>query len=224
LVMGVKLKGIKFILKSFLTITILGLLIDLFAFLNPLTDQPILACLYGGIFQGIGIGLFVKYEFSSGGTELLGRIFARLFRISSVPICIALCDALIVISGAVAVHKAENMLYALIVIFVSAKVSELIMMGLDKSKLCFIITKKGMIISEKLTTSSPRGVTLLKGMGMYTHEGYDVLMTCIKNRQIQQLKQIVKSIDNDVFIIINDSVEVRGNGFSPFDEDKATKK
>ena len=53
---------------------------------------------------------------------------------------------------------------------------------------------------------------------MYTQKEHDVLLTCVKNGQLTQLKQIVKSIDNHAFIIINDSAEVRGQGFKSLNE------
>ena len=105
------------------------------------------------------------------------------------------------------------MLHALIVIFVVTKLSEMILVGLEKSKLCIIISDKGEEIAKTLIERSPRGVTMLEGEGMYTHTHRNVLLTCVKNPQLSQLKYIVKSIDPTAFIIINDSAEVRGQGF-----------
>ena len=109
------------------------------------------------------------------------------------------------------------MLYALIVVFVSMKVSEIIVVGIEKSKLCIIISDKGEEISKVLIDKSPRGITMLEGEGMYTQKQHKVLLTCVKDRQLSQLKQIVKSVDQSAFMIINESVEVRGKGFSKFD-------
>ena len=124
---------------------------------------------------------------------------------------------MIVLTGAIALNAADNILYALIVVFVITKVSEVILVGLDKSKLCIIICNKGKELSEVLIEKSPRGVTMMSGEGMYKHEDRDVLLTCVKNRQLTQLRQIVHSIDESAFVIINDSVEVRGKGFTSWD-------
>lgn len=110
------------------------------------------------------------------------------------------------------------MLYALIVVFVSTKASEIILVGLEKSKLCIIISDKGEEIAKTLLEKSPRGVTMLDGEGMYMHKQHNVLLTCVKNAQLTQLKQIVKEIDEHAFIIINDSVEVREQGFKDLNE------
>jgi uncharacterized membrane-anchored protein YitT (DUF2179 family) len=210
---GLKMQGWKFIVRSLITVATLGVITDLLAPIGAMTTDGVLASLYGGICQGIGIGLFVRYEFSSGGTELLARLFKRWFKILKIPVWVGVLDGIIVILGSIFTQNPNNMLYALIVIFVSTKVSEMILVGVEKSKLCIIITDKGQDISDELLRNSPRGVTMLDGEGMYTKRNRDVILTCVKNNQLTQLKQIVKGIDEHAFIIINDSVEVRGQGF-----------
>ncbi len=217
LLLGIKFCGWKFILKCLLTITVLGTFTDLLAFLPSITEDSVLASLYGGICQGIGIGCFVKYEFSSGGTELLGRMVSEWTKFLKIPICVGILDGIIVIIGTVVTKNFNNMLYALIVIFVSTKLSEMILVGIEKSKFCIIITDKGKEISETLIAHSPRGITLLDGHGMYTGKPHNILMTCVKNRQLTQLKHLVREVDDHAFIIINDSAEVRGKGFQALD-------
>ena len=210
---GLKMQGWKFIVRSLITVATLGVITDLLAPIGAITTDGVLASIYGGICQGIGIGLFVRYEFSSGGTELLARLFKRWFKILKIPVWVGILDGIIVVLGSVFTKNPNNMMYALIVIFLSTKVSEIILVGVEKSKLCIIITDKGQEISDELLRNSPRGVTMLDGEGMYTKRNRDVILTCVKNNQLTQLKQIVKSIDEHAFIIINDSVEVRGQGF-----------
>lgn len=213
LLLGIKYQGWKFILRCLLTVATLSLVTDLLAKAPLMTEDTVLASLYGGICQGIGLGLFVRFQFSSGGTELLGRIMRRFVKGLNIPVCVGILDAAIVIVGAIITKNPSNLLHALIVIFLSTKVSELILVGFEKSKLCIIISDKGEEISAELLKNSPRGVTMLEGQGMYTHKGHNVLLTCVKNYQLTQLKQIVKSVDEYAFIIVNESVEVRGKGF-----------
>lgn len=231
IIMGFKSQGLKFILRCLITIITLGLVTDLIEVINiaymgvsesgsgiPATSDKVLASLYGGVFQGVGIGLFVKYQFSSGGTELLARIISNLVKVINIPFCLCLIDGSIVVLGAYWVGI-ENILHALIVVFVSAKVSEIILMGMEKSKLCIIITEKGEEVSKTLIEHSPRGVTMLEGEGMYSHKDKDVLLTCVKNNQLTEVKSLLYSVDPLAFIIINDSVEVRGQGFKSLKED-----
>ena len=211
---GFKLMGWKFIMRCFITTTTLGLTTELLAiFVKPLTDDKILAAAYGGILQGVGIGLFIKYETSSGGTELLGRITNHVIPLGSIATHVALFDALVVIAGAITLTNPENILYALILIFISAKVSVLLVLGLNKAKLCYIITTKAEEISEFLISHSPRGVTLINGEGMYSKQPKGVLLTCVKNGQIASLKLSIKQLDENAFVIVTDANEVYGKGF-----------
>ena len=218
LLAGLRMQGLKFIFRALVTILTLGVITDLLAYIPFTPKDGVLASLYGGICQGIGIGLFLRYEFSSGGTELLGRIVSNLVKVVRIPVCVGILDGIVVVLGAIVTKDPNNMLYALIVIFVSTKLSEWILVGGEKSKLCIIITDKGKEVSDMLLQNSPRGVTKLEGEGMYTHKDRDVLLTCVKKRQLNQLKQLVYNVDRNAFIIVNDSVEVRGKGFQALDE------
>ena len=116
--------GWKFILNCFITTATLGgttELLTLFGDSLVFCDDKILAGLYGGILQGIGIGLFIKFEMSSGGTELLGRLTHHVMPFGSIATHVALFDGLVVLLGAIVLQNPANVLYALILIFVSAK-------------------------------------------------------------------------------------------------------
>ena len=179
-----------------------------------MTRNPLIAALYGGLLQGVGIGLFIKYETSSGGTELLGRLTHHVMPFGSIAKHVALFDGIVVIVGAFALENPENVLHALILIFVSAKVSDLVVMGLSKAKMCYIITTKAEEISEYLISHSPRGVTLINGEGMYSKQPKGVLLTCVKSYQIEALKNTVKQLDQGAFVIVCDANEVYGKGFN----------
>ena len=105
-------------------------------------------------------------------------------------------------------------LYAIIIIFVSAKTSDILIMGINRSKLCYIITDRGEEISQFLLSHSPRGITMLEGKGMYTGQDHQVLLTCVRPQQIDQLKSAVKQIDERAFVIVGDANEVIGKGFT----------
>lgn len=213
LLLGLRLEGLRFILNCLLTSTVLGVITDLTAGIPAMTNDPLLASLYGGLAQGIGIGLFVKYLVSSGGTELLARILHAKWEAVSIPVMIAVLDALIVIVGAIVLKNPENVLYALIIIVVSAAVSNLIVVGLNAAKLCYIITDHDRELAKVLVENSPRGVTLMQGVGAYTNAPHGVLLTCVKNNQLTQLRSIVRGTDPNAFVIVTNANEVRGKGF-----------
>ena len=210
---GLRVEGKTFLLNCLLTTSVLGVCIDLTSFLPPMTTDPLLASLYGGLVQGVAIGLFVKYMVSSGGTELLARILHEKWEGISIPLFIAMLDAAIVIVGAIVMKNPENVLYALIIIAGSTFVSNTVVVGLNSAKLCYIITDHAGEMAELLVKSSPRGVTLLDGRGAYTGKARGVLLTCVKSNQITQLRAMVRQTDPDSFVIVSNANEVRGKGF-----------
>lgn len=220
LILGFKKMGWKFILRCLITTGCLSLATEFWELVLPgkewmlkeITDDGILASLYGGLLQGVGIGLFIKYETSSGGTELLGRLTHGVLPIGTIATHVAVFDGLVVVLGAVYLGL-QNILYALILIFVSAKISDLIVMGFSHAKLCYIITNKAEEISDFLISHSPRGVTLIQGEGMYTKTPKGVLLTCVKSKQIIALKASIKELDEKAFVIVTEANEVYGQGF-----------
>ena len=221
LILGWKKMGWAFIVRCLITTACLSLATEFWALVLPkaevlqekLTDDGVLSSLYGGILQGIGIGLFIKYETSSGGTELLGRLTYGLIPVGSIASQAAVLDGIVILTGAFVLGRLENVLFALILIFVSTKVTDLLVMGMGKSKLCYIITQKAEEISDFLIHHSPRGVTLINGEGMYTKTPKGVLLTCVKFNQVASLKLWIKQLDENAFVIFTDAKEVYGQGF-----------
>lgn len=219
LLLGLKTQGWRFIVRCFITNLCIGVATDALAFLPPLTDNLILASAYGGLLQGIAIGFFIRYLVCSGGTELLARVLQRKIRGVGIPGILAALDGVIVLVGAIALKNPENVLHALILIFISAKVSDTIVTGLSRAKLCYIITDHPAEVAELLLQNSPRGVTNISGTGMYTKTPHGVLMTCVKSRQLAQLKELVKAADESAFVIVSETTEVRGKGFASITEE-----
>ncbi|MBC8570771.1 YitT family protein [Zongyangia hominis] len=219
LLLGLKTQGWVFIVRCFITNMVLGIFTDLFAFLPSITQNPLLAAMYGGLAQGVAIGLFVRFAVSSGGTELLGRVIHHGLPHIGIPTWIAILDGIIVLTGAVVMKNPENVLYALILIFIATKVSDTVITGLNRAKLCYIITERPDEVSRTLLENSPRGVTNLSGKGMYSGTPKGVLLTCVKSHQLVELRRLVRSVDEEAFVIVSETTEVRGKGFESMEEE-----
>ncbi len=219
-------EGFKFTINCLITIATLSLIttgLDLIIeHYNLYLNVDILtACIFGAVLQGISIGIYCKYRVSSGGTELIGRfIYEWTNKKFSIPLMNGICDGVIVLAGVITFRNPTNFLYALIIIFIVTKVSDTILVGLNKSKICYIITEKGEDIGHFLVNNSPRGVTLLKGKGMYTDKEKMILLTVVKKTQITQLKEWVKELDPNAFMIVGETNEVLGNGFKQLNVDE----
>jgi uncharacterized membrane-anchored protein YitT (DUF2179 family) len=86
-----------------------------------------------------------------------------------------------------------------------------------RERLATIITDCGQQVGSRLLTELGRGVTALKGTGLYTHEARDVLLCAVTDVQVDQLKEIVHQADPRAFVIVSSVEQVRGEGFRPFE-------
>ena len=212
-ILGLIFVGKKCSINFVFTIVFLGVITDLFGFVPKITENILIASVCGGILCGLGSGLFLRNGFNAG-TELLGRIMSKIIKTQNVPLCVGVCDAFIVLLGFITFRDFNTFFYAIVVVFFCAKTSGVVSFGLKSSKLCYVISDKGEEIAKALIAGSKRGITMLRGVGMYTADEHQILMTCIYNRQIVFLKKTIKEIDENAFVVVTPASEVHGKGFS----------
>ncbi|MGI6029930.1 MAG: YitT family protein [Eubacteriales bacterium] len=217
---GWRVMGKRFIVECLITSAVLNTCIDAVAWLPPLTQDRLMAAVYGGLLLGTAYGLYFRTMLSSGGTELLARLVHRKLRTWSLSVLLGVLDGCVVLIGAVALQDPQNVLYALIVIFISTKVSDGVISGFHYAQICFIITNLPEEISTALLQRSPRGITRFEGVGMYTHEPRSMLMTVVKKPDFIPMKETVRSIDPNAFVIVAQSTEVLGYGFRDIQENQ----
>jgi len=213
MIMSFKIKSVSFTIKCLIVTTLLNFLIDALAFLPAMTNNPLIAAGYGGVFLGISVGLNYRYNVSSGGTELLGQLLITKLKNMTIGKILIIIDGSIVLIGSIILHNPENVLLALIMIFVSGKVSDLVVNGFDYVRMCYIITAHEEKVASELMRQSNRGITKLNGVGMYSKKRYGVLMTAVSKQQFTPLKESVLKIDRNAFVIIINTSEVLGKGF-----------
>lgn len=180
--------------------------------LEPLTKDPLLAALYGGVISGIGIGIAFRFRGTTGGTDLAARLLHHFTGISIGRSLMFFDGAVIVFAGFV-FKSSELALYAIMTIFVCSKVIDTVLEGLDYAKAAFIISSQPEIIGQKILTDLGRGVTGLFGRGLYSTDKKEVLLCVISRAEEIRLKELVKQVDPRAFVIITDVHEVLGEGF-----------
>lgn len=142
LLMALKYEGSRFILDCLLTSVAISFFIEIFSQMQPITTQPLTAAICGGLVQGISLGICYRYRVSSGGTEVLARVFKRRFPKLTVGTIIIILDGSIILIGSIVLRKPDTILLAFISIFLIGKVSDLVINGFDRTKLGFIHRKK----------------------------------------------------------------------------------
>ena len=209
-----KLLGTSFGVKTLYATLVLSVAIDLSSFLPALTDDLFLATLFGGAVIGVGLGLIFRKDATTGGTDLLARIVHKLIPYVSMSQLLLLIDAVVVLLAAFVFRQYNLALYASVSIFITARVIDYTVAGVDYTKTAYVISRQSSRISSRVLEELNRGVTELKGRGMYTGMDRPVLMCVLRNRDIPHMKRIVQEEDPEAFMFISDTREVLGEGFS----------
>ncbi|HEY8465025.1 MAG TPA: YitT family protein [Bacillota bacterium] len=180
--------------------------------LKPLTDDPLLASLYGGVITGVGMGLAFRFRGTTGGTDLAAQLFNRATGIS-VGYSLFLFDGFVVGLAGLVFHSTELALYAIITIFVTSKFLDTVLEGWNYAKAAFIISDHSEAIGRKIIQELNRGATGLMGKGLYSTKNKQVILAVISRAEEVKLKELVNRTDPDAFVIITDVREVLGEGF-----------
>lgn len=206
--------GLRFIIYSLVGMVGSSLAIDLFALLNvTLTDDILLAAVYGGLLKGLGYGLIFYTGGTAGGTDILSRMLRRKYAYIQLGTISLALDATVVAAFALIFRRADAAMYTIITMFVSSRIVNLLLYGSFNSSVCYIITVAPKEIAKVIGEKLRRGATLLKGEGAYSGEERDVVLCAVKRQQIPQLKKIVSDIDGHAFVIVTQSHEVFGKNF-----------
>lgn len=180
---------------------------------QAVTPDQLLACIFGGLLSGLGLGIVFRFGGTTGGSDLIGSLLTNKFPNISIGTFMMLIDGLVVIFAGIVARNVEVSLYSIISLFATAKVIDLLLEGIGYLKAFLIITSKPEEIGEAIMNDLQRGATLFKGKGMYTKEEKDILLCVVSRSQFTKTKEIVNSIDSDAFIMVTEISEVLGEGF-----------
>jgi len=212
--------GYKQIGKTFAYSTLFGVIVLSIttALLHPvheLTDDLLLATVFGGIILGIGVGLVIRYGGSLDGTEILAILFTKKLPFSVGEIIMFF--NLFILGSAGFVFGWDRALYSLIAYFIAFKTIDIVIQGIDESKSTWIISERYQEIGDTVMSRLGRGVTYLDGEGAYTGENKKVIFCVITRLEEAKLKGIVEEIDPNAFFAVANISEVRGGRFKKRD-------
>ncbi len=220
----------RFIINSMIGTIVYSLVIDFtepmmtsfyHQYMNDVTSGAqdlVLACIVGGVSYGIGLGLMLYSGYTTGGTDIIAILIRRRMSHFSLGQILWIMDAIVIASSAYFYRdQAESSLiitlYSAIAIYLTSKGIDFVVEGFNFQRTAFIISTKKDAIASRIMQELDRGITSLKGTGMYTGNEQDVLLCVISKEQIGLLKQIVVDEDEKAFVLVMDTREVVGEGF-----------
>lgn len=210
-ILATKVKGFKFVKKALFGDCMLTFWLAVLPAWR-LSEDMLLVALYGGILQGVGIGMVFLGGGTTGGTDMVAAIIQKYLNHYSIAQIMQFIDGAIVIVG-MYVFGVERALYAIIAVYLVTKVSDGIIEGLKFSKSVYIITEKPEEISEMVMNDLDRGITGVSAKGMYSGEDKLMLFCVVGKKELVQLKEKIDEIDPAAFVIVGDAREVHGKGF-----------
>ncbi|SEH06509.1 YitT family protein [Candidatus Venteria ishoeyi] len=222
-IIGIKILGPRFGIKTvvgfILTANFMLILTHYVGEDDPLglKDQLLLACIFGGVLIGFGLGLIFKSKATSGGSDIVAMIIAKYTGMPLGQLMIYV-DSAIVLVGLLVFKDWKVPLYSWIVIFITGKVIDVTMQGVSYDKALFIISDKIDIISEKIITDMKRGGTVFSGKGMYQDDNKQMIYTVVNRRELEILKGFIRNTDPNAFMTVINATEILGNGFKSLNE------
>lgn len=211
-----KAVGLAFILKSGWVMLINAFFIDIvFPLFPTYTGSPLLAAMFTGALIGAGIGIIYIRGSSTGGVDFIVMTFKKLLPHFSIGRIWLVVDLLIILLGAFVFRNIDAVLYGIISSFACTMMMDKLLYGAGSGKLAIIITDHGCRISKAIADEVDRGSTLIPVQGIYTGKPKDMLLCVCSKSQICRVRNAALSIDPASMVIITETNEVFGEGFTP---------
>lgn len=206
------LLGKKVGMKTIIGSMIYPLFVGLTSGLPALTMNPLLASVFGGVLTGLGLGLVFKGHASTGGTAIISQIVNKYAKIP-IGTAVMCVDGLIILT-AFFVFSADQVLYALICLFIIGRVVDLVQVSFNLSKNVLIISSEAPVVAAMILEKMDRGVTRIPIKGGFNDNEQHMLMCVLPESDFAKLKETVLEIDPQSFVVAMSASEVMGRGFS----------
>lgn len=234
---GYKELGKRFGVRTFVGFTLSSFLIDFFRGDIPglsfvklqeshtikdlLQNDFLFLILIGAVLLGTGLGLIFKFKGSTAGSDIVAAIMQKKFGVKPGQAIMIIDFAVIAFAGLIinlkdlsASRPALSLtLYAVFLLFVSARIIDVIIDGFDYARVAYIISDKYKEIGGAIINELSRGATAIKTRGLYQDVEREVIFTIVTLKELGKLQDLIREIDPDAFVIINNVHEVLGNGF-----------
>lgn len=207
--------GYKFINREFIVYSAIGMssLVVFLQLTNGLVfeaNEILTTVLLGGFINGVGFGLILRVNSSTGGNDILSKILNKYFSYSISTLNFMFNSIIIAIS--IGFFGLDIAVQTLAAMFVSSQTIQFIVEGVNYKRTLLIITKEEAAVAKAINESLGRGCTILSGKGSYTGKDKSVLYAVISINQVAKLKMLIRQVDEEAFINVIETRVVFGNG------------
>lgn len=210
--------GKPLMLRTLIAVTVTSVCTDVLSGLFPAYEgDRMIAAVFGGVLIGSGLGVVYLRDGTTGGTDIVNKLIQKAKPHLSLGTIMMITDAFVVMISILVYGNLESGLYAIITIFVSSRVMDLLLYGGRGGKAILIFSDRADEIGEAIVGDISRGATYLKGTGVYSGTDKNVICCAVQKNEYAKLKRIVKAIDERAFIIAATADEILGRGFREID-------
>lgn len=211
--MGIWKFGFKFMASTSVVIVLNSLLTDVLAGFEPITTEPLLASLAGGVLIGVGLGFVFRAGTTTGGMDIIIKVVKSKYKHIQTGVLFLLFDMVIVAISGIIFGDFNVAMYAFIAVFVTGRVMDTVLYGGDSARLIYIISDKHIEIAKRVLDELEVGVTFLEGKGGYSNADKKVIMCVIRKQITPKLEDIIKEVDPASFMIVTSASEIYGEGY-----------
>lgn len=212
-VIGFRLLGKNSIIKTVVGIIALTVFLEVTIYLPHIKGDIFSSFIAGSVFVGLGIGVIIRQGASSGGSDFLALMLNKKIKHISVAKIIFAIDFIIVLISGFVFKSFEITVYSLTALFISSKIADYILVLGDSAKSVYIFSDKNNHIAKIILQKMERGVTAIKAKGMFYGNDKEVLFCAVTPKELPEIVSVVKQIDPNAFLIINDVHKILGEGF-----------
>lgn len=193
----------------------LSVIWDATAFLQQtvhITADPMLNSIFGGVLAGIGFGIIFRSNANTGGLDVVAAVVKKFWSIDVGTVVFIL--NFIIVMGSAAIFTMQEALYTLVAIYVTAELTNRVAAGLNREKSIMVISPRAQEICVDILANVHRGVTIIEGKGGFAREQKEILFVVVRLTQVSRVKTIVDHYDPQAFMIVSNTSEVSGKGFT----------
>ena len=196
-----------------------------------LSNDLLLMCVIGAVVIGVGQGIVVRQQATTGGTDIVAMLLQKFAGIKF-STGIFLADGSVVLAGLAVIgfglgigEAAANgwmlTLYSLITIYISSRVIAYLLDGASYDKLLFIISDHHAELKRFIVEDLDRSATYIKAKGMYTERDRDMIFLVVSRKEVHLVQHKIREIDPSAFVVVTDAYDTFGEGFKQFPEKDA---
>lgn len=205
--LGYRNLGRGFLIRTVYSMILFSFALSVFRYFEPLTEQMLLATVFGGILLGVGVGLVIHFGGCVDGTESVALVISKRTSLSVGQVVLVFNLVIYFVAGMI--FGIDRAMYSLLTYFITFKVIDFVSEGFEQAKAALIVTEKGTDMAKEIYKRLGRTVTVIRGKGLIS--GDKEVMYCVLTRmEIYELRHIAEEMDESAFITILDVSDIIG--------------